>query len=262
MKKLIDELQKFYALRSDIKLNSKNWDWQAVAECFAPIAEYVLLKGYFLINNYYIIDIGSIELYYHEEDGDIKDHIMYHTNEHPSKSKVYKLNNGFPYFKIGSFNLHQSGIDVTFENDTNCKDKYRASFLIRSYRVFTKNEEGKIYDLSIPFDKCSTHIFDDMFYEGISFDNENGTTIKWIELKSSKEKNTKQLPRKNVAWYRKNGDRFKKVTESDYKANEEKYNDDGYSKPVNYPQFFLYNGKSFLQDPKLWRFERKGIKEQ
>ena len=262
MEKLIEKLKEFGENRTAaLKKSPKKWDDNVVAECFAPIAEYVLLNGYFLINNEYIIDIGAIELYYHEEDGDIKDHIMYHTNEHPSKSKVYKLNNGFPYFKIGSLNPHQSGVDITFENDVNKEDKYRASFLIRSYRVLESEQD--LNNMDIPFDNCSTHIFDDMFYEGVSFDNENGKTIKWIELKSSKEKNIeKPLPRKNVAWYRKNGDKFEKVTESDYKADEIKYNDDGYSKPVNYPPFFRYNGKSFLQDPKMWQFKRKGIKEQ
>ena len=263
MDELIEKLKAFDTSRTSLK-SSEKWDDNAVAKCFAPIAKYVLLNGYFLVNDKYIIDLGAIELYYHEEDGNIKDHIMYHTSEHPSKSKIYELNNKeYPYFKIGSFNLHQSGVDVTFENDTNNKDKYRASFLIRSYRVFNKNEEEKVYDLSVPFDKCSTHIFDDMFYEGISFENENGTTIKWIELKSSKEENIEEpLPRKNVAWYKKKGNKFEKVTESDYKDDEKKYNDDGYYKPENYPQFFPYNGESFLQDPKLWQFKRTGIKEQ
>ena len=119
MKNLIKKLKEFDEERRNALRTPEKWDDEAVAKCFVPIAKYVLLNGYFLVNDKYIIDLGAIELYYHEEDGNIKDHIMYHTNEHPSKSKVYKLNNGFPYFKIGSFNLHQSGIDVTFENDAN-----------------------------------------------------------------------------------------------------------------------------------------------
>ena len=271
MEKLKRKLETFYNERNKKRASTKQWDADAVAECFVDIAKYVLLNGYFLINGTYIIDIGAIELYYHEEDmigqdgkvekrGQIKDHIMYHTNEHPSKSEVFKLNNGYPYFEIGSFNLHQSGVDVTFENEA---EKYRASFLIRSYRVFNKNEKNKVYDLSCPFDKCSTHIFDDMFYGGISFNAKEEKTIEWIELKSPKEKNIeKPLPRKNVAWYKKNADKFEKVTEEDYKLYEKEFENDGYSKPVNYPQFFPYNKKSYLQDPKLWQFKRKDIKER
>ena len=271
MEKLIKILNKFDTLRDYFLNNKIKWDEAAVAECFKPCAEEILCGGYFLVNGKYIIDLGSIELYYHEEDekdergntmkrSPIKDHIMYHTNEHPSKSEVFMLNNGYPYFKIGSFNLHQSGVDVTFENETK---KYRASFLIRSYRVFNKNEENKVYDLSYPFDKCSTHIFDDMFYGGILFDTMDQTTIEWIELKTSKEENIEEpSPRMNVAWYKQNENKFEKVTEEDYKLHEKEFDNDGYSKPINYPQFFPYNKKSYLQDPRLWQFKRKDIKEQ
>ena len=270
MEKLIEILKEF-DIQRDEYINKKNWKeksdeekYNAVAEWFRPCAEKILCEGYFFVNGKYIIDLGCIELYYHEENGDIKDPIMYHTNEHPSKSEVFQLNNGeYPYFKIGSFNLHQSGVDVTFESEKDKNDKYRASFLIRSYRVFKENEEDKVYDLSIPFDKCSTHIFDDMFYEGISFDKKSRTNIEWVKLKVPKEENIEvPLPRKNVAWYRKNGEKFEKVTESDFINNEKRFYDDGYFKPVNYPQFFPYNGKSYLQDPKLWQFKRKNIKER
>lgn len=265
MEELIKKLKEFEEERR-IKRSSKEWNVNTVADCFVDIAKYVLLNGYFLVNKTYIIDIGAIELYYHEEDGEIKDHIMYHTNEHPSKSEVFKLNNGYPYFKIGSFNLHQSGVDVTFENEA---EKYRASFLIRSYRVFNKNEESKIYDLSIPFDKCSTHIFDDMFYEGISFDNENKTTIEWVELKSHKKEDIEQSPRTNVAIYRLNDkNKYEKddlayhskkiITKKDYDAAIKEANEN-----KSHPKYFKYGtSKYYKQDMKLWQFKRKDIKEQ
>ena len=168
MDALIKILEKFDENREN-RVKGEDWSsktieekHKAIAEWFRPCAEKILCNGYFLVNGEYIIDLGAIELYYHEEeDGGIKDYIMYHTNAHSSKSKVYKLNNNsFPYFKFGSFNLHQSGVDVTFENE---EKKYRASFLIRSYRLLRKGEERKLNDLTIPFDKCSTHIFNDMF---------------------------------------------------------------------------------------------------
>jgi hypothetical protein len=172
---------------------------------------------------------------------------MYHTNEHSSKSKVFELNGGFPYFKFGSFNLHQSGVDVTFENETK---KYRASFLIRSYRVFCKEEKHKLNDLTIPFDKCSTHIFDDMFYGGISLlDNE--ATIKWI-ASDSKNGDIEQCPRRNVAMYLDS----QKVSKDDYESNK-----GDLKTKVSNPHFFKYNGQDYLQENRLWQYKRIGIIE-
>ena len=102
MENLIEILKQFDQERTK---RAENWNEASVAESFHPIAENILCNGYFLVNEMYIIDLGAIELYYHEEEGDIKDYIMYHTNEHSSKSKVFELNGGFPYFKFGSFNL-------------------------------------------------------------------------------------------------------------------------------------------------------------
>lgn len=273
METLIDILNLFEKEREDALKNKEEWDvksldekHKAIAGWFRPCAEKLLCKGYFLINDEYIIDLGAIELYYHEEEGNIKDHIMYHTNEHPSKSEVFKLNNGYPYFKMGSFNLHSSGVDVTFENETK---KYRASFLIRSYRVFNKNEEKKVYDLSYPFDKCSTHIFDDIFYGGISFDTMNKTTIEWIELKTCKKEDIERCPRTNVAEYRLNDkNKYEKdyfaynskniITKEDYDAAIKEADEN-----KSHPKYFKYRkDKYYKQDMKLWQFKRKDIKEQ
>ena len=246
MKNLIKKLKEFDEERRNALRTPEKWDDEAVAKCFVPIAKYVLLNGYFLVNDKYIIDLGAIELYYHEEDGNIKDHIMYHTNEHPSKSKVYKLNNGFPYFKIGSFNLHQSGIDVTFENDTNCKDKYRASFLIRSYRVIKKDNIDELKSDRIPFDHCSTHIFDDMFYEGISFDGTIGCSIQWINYE--KGGGIKQVPRINVAEY-KGKDEAGKIIFEKVEASKDDY-------CQNKEHYFKYGTKYYKKDMREWQFIR------
>ena len=267
MKKLIEELKKFDIARSNIKLNSKTWDEQAVAKCFAPIAKYVLLDGYLLVNKKYIIDLGSVELYYHEEDGNIKDHIMYHTNEHPSKSKIYILHNGFPYFKIGSINPHQSGIDITFENDNNKEDKYRASFLIRAYRVL--ESENDLNNMDIPFDNCSTHIFDDVFYEGISYDVNNKTTIEWIEFHKDGSYNEKGCPRVNVSTYRLNNkNKYEKdeyiyesetiITKNDFELSKQEA-----IISKTYPKYFKYGtNKYYKQDMRLWQFKRDNINEK
>ena len=103
MENLINILKEFDSRRTEmIKKEGKVWDDNAVTECFEPCAKEILLNGYFLINKEYIIDLGSIELYYHEEAGPIKDYIMYHRKER-TKSKIKELNNGeLPYFEFGS----------------------------------------------------------------------------------------------------------------------------------------------------------------
>lgn len=265
MDKLIKKLKEFDTSRTTLK-SSEKWDDNVVAKCFAPIAKYVLLDGYLLVNKKYIIDFGAVELYYHEEDGNLKDYIMYHTNDHPAKSRIYQLHNGFPYFKIGSINPHQSGIDITFENDDNKEDKYRASFLIRSYRVL--ESENDLNNMDIPFDSCSTHIFDDVFYEGISYDADNKTTIEWIEYHKNGSYNEKGCPRVNVSTYRLNNknkyekddnnyDSGNKISQNDYvNAQREAIISKSYSK------YFKYNKKYYNQDMRLWQFKRNNIIEK
>ncbi len=245
MKELINILKKF----EDERAKKKNgiWDANAVAKCFEDCAKEILCNGYFLVNNTYIIDLGAIELYYHEEEGSIKDHIMYHTNEHPSKSKAFEKNgNKYPYFNFGSFNLHQSGVDVTFENEG---QHYRASFLIRSYRVFKKEEEDKIYGTLEPFDKCSTHIFDDMFYEGITFDGKKRTIIKWVVFDKKCSLDPKRYPRVNVAEYDNNKQKVvANITDEEYKNSGDKY--------------FKQNSIYYKRESRLWQFKRQNITEQ
>jgi hypothetical protein len=200
MKELINILKKFEDERAkrvvDGKwVNDANRKDEAVAECFKDCAKDILCNGYFLVNNKYIIDLGAIELYYHEETGSIKDYAMYHIPEryqHPN-TKVFQLekdeNNELPYFKFGSFNLHQFGVDVTFENP---EKKYRASFLIRSYRVLKVEDVANGYPsyVTTDFDHHMSHIFDDMFYEGFS------TPITW--MKYPKGVTIEQATRKNL----------------------------------------------------------------
>lgn len=250
MEKLIEILEQFEQERTK---RQNDWNEKAVADCFYPLAEQILCKGYFLINGRYIIDLGAIELYYHEENGTIKDHIMYHTNEHLPKNykEVIKYEGGYPYFKLGSFNLHTSGVDVTFENQN---EKYRASFLIRSYRVLKKENEEDVKGLEMPFDACSTHIFDDMFYSGILL-NSNSNTIEWI--KKEKVGGIEPCPRRNVAMYRKENDKFEKVSKKDYDDNKE-----GIKNQVPRPQFFKYGKTEYLKDLRPWQFKRVGIIEK
>lgn len=226
-----------------INKNEKVWDADAVAECFEPCAKEILLNGYFLINNEYIIDLGSIELYYHEEAGPIKDYIMYHRKERIT-SRIKEFNDGnLPYFDFGSINLHQSGVDVTFENG---EKEYRASFLIRSYRVLRKSDD--IANDIMPFDPHSTHIFDDMFFNGISFNEEKKTTIEWIKLDRGKGVFNKvdQFPRQNVAKYTQNMEKVEVAKDEN----------------VQRKEILRINGINYKRDMRPWQFKRLNINEK
>jgi len=191
MKHLIDILKQFDIERS----SQKNHNEKSIAACFMPVAEQILLGGCLYVNceHPFKIDIRAIELYYHEEDGELKDPIMYHTNLHVPSFLVKKGITELPYFAFGSFNLHTSGLDVTFENE---QKKYRASFLIREYRVLDADED--VNSSTKKFDPYSTHIFDDLFPFGVSADN-----LKMIEWREEhKEGEVKTMSRYNVKQYK------------------------------------------------------------
>lgn len=260
MKELIAILKLFDDKRDEERKNAANWDADTVKRCFMPCAEEILCMGYFLINGKYILDIGAIELYYHEEEGRIKDYIMYHTNAHPYKSRMSEFAKGYPYFKPGSFNLHQSGLDVTFENP-DINKKYRASFLIRSYRLLeTKDGKYPLHD-NTKYDHCSTHIFDDMFYEGISFSD---TKIEWRIGDKGKEMD-EPIFRINVPMYLEKDKKYVKLTKEEYDNNHDILSiDRGLAFDVKESDVisFRTNDKEYIRDPRPWRFCLKGIYEK
>jgi hypothetical protein len=225
--------------------NAKQWNEDAVAECFKDCAKQILCEGYFLVNGKYIIDLGAIELYYHEEEGNIKDYIMYHINDNKkNKTKIRENDGGLPYFKFGSFNLHQSGIDVTFENE---EKKYRASFLIRSYRVLKTDDGLYPENDNTKYDPHSTHIFDDMFYNGYG-----NTEIVWVPT-DRKRGEMEHLERVNVAVYEKIDDK------KEAKISDKEYLED----PAKYIKVKVKGSyKYYERDMKPWRFQLKNIKEE
>ena len=89
---------------------------------FEDIAKAAIYGGHFRVNDDYNIYIHEIEFYFHSENesqSTIHDWAMYHRGS------------DVDYFPIGSLHPHNSGIDVTFER----QGSYRASFLIRKYRI-------------------------------------------------------------------------------------------------------------------------------
>ena len=118
---LIKQIEKFYESGEKLEIRMKE------------LSKYFLYGGYINVRNQYHIYIKTVEFYYHEEEGDIKDPIMYHRNN-------YFVQGAIPYFTPLSFNSHDTGVDITFEN---AEKKIRASVLIRAYEVFKVLDSDK-----------------------------------------------------------------------------------------------------------------------
>ena len=90
-----------------------------------------------------------------------------------------------------------------------------------------------------------------MFYNGISFDDDNRTKVEWKEYK--KTGTVVRSPRRNVAEYEITSD--KKIQKRRAEINEEEFqkNHDKYIK--------VKKGEYFLQDMRPWQFMRAGIVE-
>jgi len=134
-------------------------DEKTIQDQFWTIAEVALYGGYFLVNEETHIYPVEIEFYLYVEDAP--------KGSWQQDANMYHKDKGVPYFpKEGSLYPHRSGVDFTFENE---EQKYRASFLIRSYR-FEAN--GEII-------KNPTYLWEDLFgYNSISG---NGLTISWVD---------------------------------------------------------------------------------
>jgi hypothetical protein len=191
---------------------------------FYRMAKELLYGGYFLIEGKTHIYLDDIEFYYHEEEeGGLKDPIMYHTNNHEVKE--------VPYFEIGRLNLHTSGIDVTFENE---EKRYRASFLIRGFHV--DDEE---------YDPHSTHIYDKMLYMGVPMGK--AIEIEWISkrLHGYESFEPKGEPRQNVAEYKYEDGKYIKIERGDEVFNKDLH--------------FHYSKLDYKKCLRPWRFRKNNL---
>lgn len=154
-------------------------------EEFEKIAGIVINGGYFLVNENARIFVTDMEFYFHSERDERetwkKDYAMYHRGP---KDAV-------PYFPVGSVYPHNSGVDITFENES---EEYRASFLIRGHRYADENET---YSSDKP-----TYVREDMF--GYANCLSGGLNIKWID-EASVPSDIIQDVRINVSAYNKAG---------------------------------------------------------
>jgi len=183
----------------DIRLNEIERE-NKLAELFMDLAKYLLYGGYFHCSERYDLYITSVEFYYHEENGEIKDPIMYHRNKKKwiknkkkgQKDEIVEYKKDF--FDVGTLNPHISGVDISFEND-GLEIKYRASALIRAFVVKGKGVKEPIED------GRSTYVYDYLF-DGLSVDKSNNQ-LEWKPIKEP-EIPLEPLPivnRKNVYKY-------------------------------------------------------------
>ena len=152
---------------------------------FEGIAKHLLYGGFFLVSGAgmepYRVYLHTIEFYYHEEKetvDEFKDCIVYHRNRNSRDPK--------PAFKIGTLNAHQSGIDITFEDNSNVADPaYRASALIRCFKVkdlkdgkWVEREFSKPKDKARPtVEAYPTHLYEYLFMQQILTD----VCVKWVD---------------------------------------------------------------------------------
>lgn len=203
---------------------------------FEAIAKDGLLGGCFEINGVRRIFPLEIEFYYHEEGEDgLKDPVMYYTADHEKVAPKY--------FPLGALNCHLSGIDVTFENK---EKQYRASFLIRKYRV-CEYESGEWVEKK-ECEKRSTYIYEDMF---MNIPLSDGINVKWVNVEPiNPAEEILSKPRINVAEYeRDNNGKFRKVEISgdDYNKLSKDEKDD----------YFSYSGKRLKMCKRMWNYYKK-----
>lgn len=203
---------------------------------FEAIAKDVILGGCFEINGMRRIYPLEIEFYYHEEgENGLKDPVMYHTDDHEGKQ--------LDYYPLGSLNCHVSGIDVTFENT---EKQYRASFLIREYRV-EEYVEGEWVNKKVR-EKRSTYIYEDMF---MNIPLSDGINVKWVDVKPiNPAEDIYSKPRINVAEYKSDNDgKFTKV-----EISEDEYNKLSKNEKDNY---FSYSGRKLKRCKRMWNYYMK-----
>lgn len=155
---------------------------------------------------------------------------MYHTNLN-NKEQV-------DYYPLGSFNFHVSGLDVTFEKE----GKYRASFLIREYDVYSLKDGVWLKDKS---EARSTYIYEDMLMRLSVF---NGISIRWVSEQSECEYGVTTTERKNVASYHKEENKYVK----------DGINNDEYKKLSDSEKtfYFSYSGKKYKKCTRQWSYHR------
>lgn len=159
---------------------------------FEKLAKTIIYKGHIRVNHRFDIYVRSVEFYFHVEDDEhdqryIHDPVMFHRNSVEGEEQ-YKC----PFFKLGHFNLHPYGLDITFEKE----NVYRASALIKEFNV-VDNQAGASQDFK---DWTSSYVYDYIQFEDESEENPNKDIhIEWIDDEEpSKPTLSAAVPRKGI----------------------------------------------------------------
>lgn len=178
-------------------------DENELYKMFKELATVFLYGGYIDVHHEYQIYIRTVEFYFHSEIPDgIHDPIVYHRNG--------KGLENMPYFPLMTLHAHNSGFDITFENE---EKQYRASALIRSYEIkdkdgnylkWDKDKQQFITDTNYQYITQSTYLY--TLLNGFSLRENN--PIKWIDTPISPVSSTLSgKPRKNVFKYDEKGEK-------------------------------------------------------
>jgi hypothetical protein len=209
---LTDEFVKKHTLMECLKEfdgahgNTEEQKLKSLEKPFEALAKKMIYGGYFEVSNngktLYRVYIHTIEFYYHEEDnGDLKDWIVYHRNPIKGLPK--------PLFEVGTLHSHVSGIDITFEGKHPKKYLYRASALIRKFKVKEGDSDefikfNKPKDANYPdVEEYPTHLYEYLFMKTPLTD----IRVQWIDLEFNKAQVTSNY-RINVCKYN-NGKKIK-----------------------------------------------------
>lgn len=165
---------------------------EALTAAFAGLAPHFIYGGYLQVGELYRIYIRTVEFYFHDErdiEGAVKDPIVYHRN-----GRIEGMNP--PYFPLMCLHAHQSGMDITFENEG---QQYRASALIREYSVFDMKAGGFLkLKQGKERDDRSTFLYD--YVNGFSLSG--CLSVKWVDDPHSPQNELLQGCRRNVFVYR------------------------------------------------------------
>ena len=160
---------------------------------FKNLAPVFLYGGYIQVRNEYRIYIRTVEFYFHSEKHDgVHDPIVYHRDGRDLERA--------PYFPPMTLHAHKSGYDITFESESG---RYRASALIRSYEVKTRDGKYLKWDTKkgmfietekYGYNTQSTYLY--TLLNGFALDDNIG--IKWIDAQKRISADFLIKPRQNV----------------------------------------------------------------
>ncbi len=178
---VVDYLLNKDSLRGRLESFNPSNDKKKLTEIFHELAPKFLYGGYLQVGTRFRVYIRTVEFYFHAEDGSeysaIKDPIVYHRNNKSIEGEI-------PYFPMMAIHAHDSGFDITFENEDK---KYRASVLIRAYEIYdNEQKQFLVYDTDSKVQKfvewkCSKQYNNQVTYLKKILNGFETHNVKWID---------------------------------------------------------------------------------